>query len=118
MRSLFLILFAALVGLSLVAWKLQPPPAPAGKTSLIWVSDDNPTRREQIRLFNRLHPADDLRLDPTNSGMEKVIVQSLAGVGPELFDCYSGFQLSAYVKSGIAWDVTDGLARAGIDVRR
>jgi multiple sugar transport system substrate-binding protein len=49
--------------------------------------------------------------------MEKVIVQSLGGVGPDLFDCYDGFQLSAYVKSGIAWDVTGELAQLGLDPR-
>ena len=49
--------------------------------------------------------------------MQKVIVQSIGGVGPDIFDCYTGFQLSAYVKSGIAWDVTDELANAGIDPR-
>src|SRR5262249_54981838 len=51
-------------------------------------------------------------------GMEKVIVQSLAGVGPDLFDCYDGFALSAYAKSGIAWDVTEPLTRAGVEVER
>jgi multiple sugar transport system substrate-binding protein len=50
--------------------------------------------------------------------MEKVIVQCIAGVGPELFDCYDGFQLSGYAKSGIAWDITDKLKAAGIDYEK
>lgn len=114
MKGVFLGVFVGLVLLSVVAWRIQPKPEEAGKIPLTWVSDDNPARREQIALFNRLHPQYSLRLDPSNTGMEKVIVQSLAGVGPDLFDCYDGFQLSAYVKSGIAWDVTDQLAKAGI----
>ncbi len=50
--------------------------------------------------------------------MEKIIVQSLAGVGPDCFDCYTPVQAVAYVRSGIAWDITDELAKMGIDVRK
>jgi len=107
-----------LVLLSGVAWMLRPQLAEEGKTPLVWVSDDNPARREQIEVFNKLHPQLQLRLDPSNVGMQKVIVQCIGGVGPDLFDCYDGFQLSAYVKSGIAMDVTDELAKAGIDVAK
>lgn len=114
-KGVFLAVFLGLVLLTFVAWRIQPAPAPPGKTPLSWVSDDNPVRRGQIDLFNKLHPDILLRLDPGNTGMQKVIVQSLAGVGPDLFDCYDGYQLSAYVKSGIAWDVTDALKKAGID---
>ncbi|MCX6358632.1 MAG: extracellular solute-binding protein [Armatimonadetes bacterium] len=115
MRVFFAVTFVVLIGLSLLAWSIRPNVAEPGKTALTWVSDDNPARREQISLFNRLHKDLTLRLDPNNTGMEKVIVQSLAGVGPDLFDCYDTFQLSAYVKSGIAWDVTDELAKLGLD---
>jgi len=83
---------------------------------IVWCSDDNPVRREQIRLFNRLHPGYRIRLDPQNVGVEKVVVQSLAGVGPDIFDCYTGYQLSAYVRAGIALDLTDLLASAGLDM--
>jgi len=118
MKSLFLAILAGLAALSAVAWRIQPPPAPPGKIPLVWASDDNPTRRDQMALFRQLHPLYDLRLDPNTLGMEKVIVQSLAGVGPDLFDCYDGFQLSAYVTSGLAWDVTDRFRQLGIDVKR
>lgn len=117
MKYVFLGVFAGLVALSLVAWQMRPSPAPAGKTSLAWVSDDNPARREQIARFNELNPDLDLRLDPGNTGMQKVIVQCLAGVGPDLFDCYDGFQLSAYVRSGVAYDVTAFLREHGLDVQ-
>lgn len=118
MRTFFAVTLAALFLFSVAAWRLQPRLVEPGKTPLVWTSDDNPTRREQISLFNRLNPDISLRLDPNNAGMEKVIVQSLAGVGPDVFDCYDGFQLSAYVRAGIAVDVSRDLARAGIDVRR
>jgi len=117
MKWFFVVAFCALAALSGVAWMIRPGLSPEGEIPLVWVSDPNPARPEQISLFNELHPDHDLRLDPTNTSMEKVIVQSLAGVGPDLFCCYDGFQLSAYVRSGIAWDVTDELAKAGIDVK-
>ena len=117
MKYVFAGTLAALIALSVVAWWIQPRPATEGKAPLTWVSDDNPARREQIDLFNQLHPDYHLTLDPSNTGMQKVIVQCIGGVGPDIFDCYSAFQLSAYVRSGIAWDVTDEFAKAGIDVR-
>ena len=117
MKHFFAIVFAVLIGLSVVAVVIRPRPEAEGKIPLTWVSDDNPARREQIDLFNELHPDYRLRLDPSNTGMQKVIVQCIGGVGPDIFDCYNAFQLSAYVRSGIAWDVTDQLAEAGIDVR-
>ncbi|NCO43036.1 MAG: hypothetical protein AUJ96_29095 [Armatimonadetes bacterium CG2_30_66_41] len=110
-------LLLVLVGASLIAWKIQPAPAPPGITPLIWVSDDNPARRAHIEQFNRLNPDLQIRLDPDNGGMEKVIVQSLAGVGPDLFDCYGAAQLAAYVKAGIAWDVTEELRKDGVDIQ-
>ena len=116
MKYVFFGAFAVLLLLSVVAWSIQPRLAAEGKIPLTWVSDDNPARREQIALFNTLHPDFELRLDPSNREMAKVIVQCIAGVGPDLFDCYGGTQLSAFVKAGIAWDVTDQLEAAGIDV--
>jgi len=116
-RHFFSAALVALALLSGVAWVIQPQLTPKGKIRLVWVSDDNPARREQVALFNRLYPQYHLVLDPSNIGMAKVIVQCIGGVGPDLFDSYDGFQLSAYVRSGIAWDVNDQLAAAGIDVR-
>jgi ABC-type glycerol-3-phosphate transport system substrate-binding protein len=50
--------------------------------------------------------------------MEKVIVQSTGGVGPDFFDCYGNYQLASFVQADVAWDVTDELSKAGIDVRK
>jgi multiple sugar transport system substrate-binding protein len=118
MRITFAAMFAALFVLSIIAWAIQPRTAPSGKTPLVWISDDAPARREQIGLFNRRNPRLSLSLDPSDSGVEKVIVQSIAGVGPDLFDCYSADPLSAYVRSGIVWDVTGELRKRGIDIDR
>jgi len=116
-KVVFSLGLAALILLSLLAWKISPQADTSGKIPLIWCSDDNPLRREQVQPFNKMYPQYDLRLDPANAGMEKVLVQSLGGVGPDLFDCYSAFELAAYVRAGIAWDVTDELKKRGIDVQ-
>ena len=118
MKYVFAGAFIGMTLLSVVAALWTPRKTDDGRREVVWVSDDNPVRREQIELFNRLYPKYHLRLDPQNSGMEKVIVQCLAGVGPDVFDCYSGFQLAAFVRSGIARDCTDDLAARGIDVRK
>ena len=81
MKSFFLATLAALILLSLVAWSTKPRPADPSKVQLIWSSDDNPTRYAQIDLFNEIFPRNHLQLDPDNAEPEKVIVQSLAGVG-------------------------------------
>ncbi len=117
MKAFFVITFCVLLLLSVVAWQIRPAP-PEGKIPLVWVSDDNPARREQISLFNDLHPNYDLRLDPraNQAGMEKVMLQCLAGVGPDLFDSFSPSELDAFVRSGVAWDITEELAKRGIDL--
>jgi multiple sugar transport system substrate-binding protein len=96
---------------------MQPPQTAEGRIVLTWVSDDNPARKAQASLFEKLHPSIKVNIDPANAGVEKVIVQCLAGVGPDVFDAADGFQLQAYVKSGVAMDVTDELRRHGIDLK-
>ncbi|HNR31412.1 MAG TPA: extracellular solute-binding protein [Candidatus Hydrogenedentes bacterium] len=95
---------------------LTPHDRPAPPTTLLWATDDNPVRREQMDLFNAYHPEYRVVLDPIVGTMEKVIVQCIAGVGPDIFDCYSGAQLAAFVRSGIAYDATEALAARGVDV--
>lgn len=117
MRAFVLASLAVLIALSLLAWKIAPRFAPTGKTDLVWVSDDNPQRKLQIAGFNAESRDCALRLDPDNSGMQKVIVQSLAGVGPDLFDTNAN-NLPVLVAADVAWDITDELKKRGVDVER
>ena len=116
MKHVFLGCFAAMSILSVVAWIWSPGQSDDGRIEIIWASDDNPVRREQIALFNRLYPKYRLTLDPQPGTMEKTIVQCLAGVGADVFDCYLVSQLSAFVRSGIARDCTDDMAARGVDI--
>jgi len=118
MKTLFVVFFAVMAIFSVGMILTMPSEAPDNKIPLVWVSDDNPDRKQQISLFNDLHPDYLLKLDPGNQGTEKVIVQSIAGVGPDLFDVYGAVNLKAFALSGVAWDITDELAKRGINVPR
>ncbi|HJN19023.1 MAG TPA: sugar ABC transporter substrate-binding protein [Armatimonadota bacterium] len=116
MKTTYAIALIVLIALSVFAYAIQPRRDLGGKLPLVWTSDDNPARRQQIDLFNAEYPQYSLELDPNNTGMEKVIVQAIAGVGPDLFDCYSHAQLVAYVKAGVACDITDRYEKEGISL--
>jgi len=106
------ILFASLIALSVVAAVWKPRVSADGKTPLVWVSDNNPARKEQIAAFNDLNPDLALGLDYGNVGVQKIILQSSSGVGPDLFD-FSDEQMESYVESGILWDVTEAAQKMG-----
>src|SRR6185503_3574816 len=114
MRLIFSLIFSVLAVASVIAWKISPRTAQHGKMVLVWATDDNPARREQAALFNKLYPQYDLQLDLGDTGIEKVLVQSSSGVGPDLFDAYTPGQLQRCVASGVAWDITEEMTQRGI----
>lgn len=118
MRAFIGAVLAALLLWSWAMWAAHPQQAFGRRIKLTWTSDDNPLRKEQIELFTKLNRACALYLDPDNQSMDKVIVQSMGGVGPDIFDSRDATQLSAYVRACIAWDVTDELAKNGISIER
>ena len=117
MKAFLFSAFALLVAFSLAMMATREAEGTPGKVTLTWVTDKSPQRDEQMALFRKENPALDIRLDPGNTDTQKVIVQSQAGVGPDLFDFWGEGNFRAYVKSGIAWDVTDELAKRGIDFK-
>src|SRR5262245_35682102 len=110
MKRFFAAALAVLSALSVIAWAIRPRPPRDGKTHLVWMADDAPARREQLALFSQLNPDCAVSLDPSMPDMaSKVVIQCLAGVGPDLLCAFDGFQVLGFVRSGIAWDVTDQL---------
>lgn len=101
-----LIVAAVLAVLTSIAMVWRPKPEDDGRTKLVWVSDNNPARAEQIGMFNTVHPELDLTLDYANSGLQKIILQCVSGVGPDVFS-YSDEQLQTLVEAGVLMDVTD-----------
>lgn len=109
-RTLFL-LFFALILMSGIAAVWRPQRTNDGRMDLVWVSDSNPARLEQIAAFNEQNPSHHLLLDKGNSGTQKIILQSASGVGPDIFD-FNDEDLGTFVEAGILQDVTDA-ARKG-----
>lgn len=118
MKRLFACFLLLLIGLSAVALWLKPSRVRHGKIVLSYACPEFWAKREQVDLFNRVYPKYEVQIDAGNYDMDKVIVQSLAKVGPDLFNAYSADQAAGYIKAGIAWDVTDAMKAAGIDVER
>ncbi|MFQ3550215.1 MAG: extracellular solute-binding protein, partial [Armatimonadota bacterium] len=115
MKTVFSLIFSCLIILTVIAAYIQPDLSKDGRTPIVWVSDDNPARRDQIDLFNKLNPNYNLMLDPAvGYDSSKIIVQSVAGVGPDVFDCF-GNQLPTYVKADIPMDITDEMKKIGFD---
>ena len=105
--------FAVLSALSLVALVWKPAP-PDGRIEVVWVTGDSAVTRAHADLFNAQSERYRVRLDPDNGGLEKVIVQTIAGVGPDLFDVHTSGALAAFVQTGVAKDVTEELHALGI----
>jgi multiple sugar transport system substrate-binding protein len=106
-KTFLAILLSLLAAWSLLAVVLKPEPPPEGITRLVWVSDNNPARQEQIEIFNSLGEGRGLVLDYSNGGVEKIIVQSASGVGPDIFDTFNLAQLESIVEAGIAQNLQE-----------
>lgn len=115
MKHVLAVVLVVLVVMSILAALLEPPDEAKGRTALTWVSDNNPARVEQIENFNRLFPDCFLRLDPNNTGVQKIIVQACSGIGPDIIDVYGIRQLQTYVDAGVLLDVTEIAIQRGFD---
>jgi multiple sugar transport system substrate-binding protein len=113
MKKLFLVIFVVLIALSVVAQATKPTRDVGGKLRIIWTTDDNPARQAQIKIFNDMFPKLNLTIDPNNNDQSKIIVQTMAGIGPDVIDCYDRRQLHTYYQAGILADITDMAKEAG-----
>ena len=114
MKAVFVIGFAVLVAMTVGALVTIPPRDTGGRHTLVWVTDANPARKSQIALFEAFAPGLTAVVDSGNLDTSKVIVQSSGGVGPDVMDCYSAYQTDTYVRTGIAWDITERAKELGI----
>ena len=102
MQRFFFLVYAGLAAMTAVAVLIRTPADPDAFT---WCTDTNPARTEQIGLFVAEAPEYSVALDPGDGGMEKLMVQCLAGHGPDFFDIPT-FTLSALSEAGVALDVS------------
>ena len=113
MKNLFLITLLALIALSVIAQVTKPSRTFEGRTRIIWTTDDNPARQEQIAIFDKMFPQLKLTIDPSNNDMSKIIVQTMAGIGPDVIDCYTPMQVHTYNQAGILQDISQWAKDAG-----
>lgn len=118
MLRTFALLAAALAVVSLVASRLSHSSDEPNRVTLVWSTDNNPVRQIQADLFNKLNPGLKVIIDPANTDQQKVIVQSVGGVGPDLYDCYVPGQNLSYARAGVGLDLTDHLKAIGFDPKK
>lgn len=112
-RKFFMGVIVSLLLLSVAACWLIPREAEDGRTTLVWTTDPNPQRLPQVEWFNTLYPDCRLQIDPDNTDAMKVIVQSCAGMGPDIVGrVYEGV-LQSYHENGILMDLTEYADRMG-----
>jgi ABC-type glycerol-3-phosphate transport system substrate-binding protein len=116
LKTFFLSSGAFLVVLIMVLQYTARPATIDGVVDLTWATDDNPTRQEQMALFQQWYKEKygqpiGIHIDPSNFDQAKIVVQSVAGSGPDLFDYFGPTSLQTYVESGILLDITDAARR-------
>ncbi|CAN5572007.1 hypothetical protein BH09VER1_BH09VER1_31270 [soil metagenome] len=116
-NKLIAIVFSVLLCLTVIAALWRPRPADPNKIPLVWVSDNNPARSEQISHFNLEHPESLLVLDYGNMDLQKLILQCSSGVGPDVMD-FGDDQLEALVQTGVLWDVTEEAKKRGFSASK
>ena len=114
MKYVFAGILVVLIVMTAGALLTIPPRDTGGRRTLVWVTDANPARKSQIALFEKYAPELTAVVDSGNLDTSKVIVQSSGGVGPDVMDCYSCYQTDTYVRTGIAWDITERANELGI----
>ncbi len=91
--------------------------------TLVWSTDDNPARRTQAALFRAWYLRTynqpiHIVTDPANRDITKVVIQCVAGKGPDIIESYGPSQLQQMVEAGVALDVTDAAQRDGFGIER
>lgn len=137
MKYTFLAILAFLILASAVRY-LTLPDSDSAVPTLYWVTDSNPARQEQVRLFHHwlrknghvvrdaqgnptwdkngsLQTICELRIDTANTDQTKRIIQGVSGVAGDIIDIGSSAALIYYNDIGLIQDVTEEAKRLGYD---
>lgn len=104
--TLILILAGLLIWTAVMVQRI-PTHSVQGEVVLTWTTDPNPQRIPQAERFSEMYPGYRLRIDPDNTDVMKVIVQSSAGMGPDIIDRINDLNFQTYLDAGILWDITE-----------
>jgi ABC-type glycerol-3-phosphate transport system substrate-binding protein len=94
MKNLFLALLALLIVFSqYVVYRVKDTRSAGGVPVLYWASDYNPTHEHTAQLYRAWlkkngFPDMELHVDVVNGNLQKLVVQGVAGVGPDLMDLF------------------------------
>jgi ABC-type glycerol-3-phosphate transport system substrate-binding protein len=85
-----------------------------------YATDVNPSRAEQVEIFNRYHIHEGLKAEAVANGanLQTVITTSAAGSAPDIIDVFNAEDLRMMVAKGIARPLNQHLKRFGIDLAR
>ncbi len=105
--KLFFAIGGLLVALMWMAAELTLPSGEdeQGRTVLVWSTDPNPARREQLAPFSERNP--DLVVQVEPNSFDRTIVQCATGVGPDIIEIYNTRDMAAYAQAGILLDLTE-----------
>jgi len=109
MKSLFALISLVLIGVSALTF-YSFSEQKSERTILRWIAAVNPAREEQAKLFEQWmeengYPPVELQIEGPKSA-PKNIVQGVAGVAGDIFDCYQG-EVILFQSIGLLEDVTD-----------
>jgi multiple sugar transport system substrate-binding protein len=109
MKALFAIISLVLIGASALTF-YSFSEQQSERTVLRWIALVNPAREKQADLFEKWmddngYPSVELRIEGPKSA-PKNIVQGVAGVAGDIFDCYNG-EVILFQSIGLLEDVTD-----------
>jgi ABC-type glycerol-3-phosphate transport system substrate-binding protein len=113
LKSFLIGIFIFLGIFTTVVISLIPAKVISGKKPVIWTTDPNPQRDPQVDAYNKMFPDQDLSIDPDNSGVMKVVVQSSAGMGPDVIGHVNAGTMQTYHEAGILMDITEEAKKMG-----
>lgn len=103
-------------------WVAEVSEEPLSATpTLVWSTDANPARVVQSQLFRTWHLRTygtplDIATDPSNRDITKIVVQCVAGAGPDVIEVYGPADLRRLVQAGVAYDITAKARSRGFGV--
>jgi len=92
-------------------------PTSKGKTVIRWCVDPNPIRKEQIRLFESLHPDIEVINDP-NADAQRLLTQLAGDVPPDVMVLYSPESIRNFAANGVLMDLRPFVDRYHIPVNK
>jgi len=106
------VVLTIIIGAYLIA---TASPSKPGKTTIRWVVDPNPIRKEQIRLFEKRHP-DFSVINDTGADAQRLLTQLAGDVPPDVMALYDPQSLRMFAKNDVLLDLGPYVERYGLPV--